>query len=459
VTLAYALPVWNEWAQRLLTLLRSHYVSPAVWSYYIQASEPLESLWMTWPVVVSLAVVLSGCTELLFASILAFTLLVGYDLFHAIFPFFSANSLARLGPLPRSTARVALTCGHLLRAFVTIDVIRRALKIALDARAQARAERLSESRPSAIYGRLAVVGSMVFAVFIVGAQGWSVFEEFGLRHTWLVRALADNPPRAFPRRRETPQERHARLLQDELAYAAGLMSEERMAEARRALIKAISAFESLAESIDEPTFFSRTRADALNNLAWLLATSPDESLRDPSRAVQFARKSLELEPNAGNSWNTLAVAHFRNQDFPASLKAFAEAMSLRGGGDAFDWFFLAMIAQREGRIAAAQAWFEKAVAFRENQLPAHPELHRFHTEAARSMGLDPPPPLVRIVRPRGPGRRSLPRAALSDPLSRRRLDLTAPVDSIARSTHFAPSPGPPLPPRATPKVPPAQSRP
>ena len=57
----------------------------------------------------------------------------------------------------------------------------------------------------------------------------------------------------------------------------------------------------------EPTLRS-----ARNNLAWLLATSPDASLRDPAEALRFAEglRDEAREPSA-NLLDTLAAAYAR----------------------------------------------------------------------------------------------------------------------------------------------------
>src|SRR5262249_3841140 len=52
-------------------------------------------------------------------------------------------------------------------------------------------------------------------------------------------------------------------------------------------------------------------AEPNNNLAWLLATCPDPTLRDPHRAVALAAKGVELQPNQGMYWNTLGAARYR----------------------------------------------------------------------------------------------------------------------------------------------------
>ena len=79
-----------------------------------------------------------------------------------------------------------------------------------------------------------------------------------------------------------------------------------------------------------------------NELAWLLATDPNPNARDPGRAVNWAKKAVELAPNEGNFWNTLGVAHYRAGDWKAALEALEKSMKLRNGGDSSDWFFLAM---------------------------------------------------------------------------------------------------------------------
>jgi len=57
-----------------------------------------------------------------------------------------------------------------------------------------------------------------------------------------------------------------------------------------------------------------------NNLAWLLATAPDDSVRDGPKAVEHARKALEIGMNSG--WmDTLAAALAESGDFEAAIAA------------------------------------------------------------------------------------------------------------------------------------------
>ena len=60
------------------------------------------------------------------------------------------------------------------------------------------------------------------------------------------------------------------------------------------------------------------------NLAWLLATTPDQALRDGPRALRHARAALE-QGRIGAWLDTLAAAHAECGDFKAAVRAEAEA--------------------------------------------------------------------------------------------------------------------------------------
>jgi len=67
-----------------------------------------------------------------------------------------------------------------------------------------------------------------------------------------------------------------------------------------------------------------------NNLAWLLATSRDPALRDGARAVQHARRAVELGNN--DAWmDTLAAAQAECGDFATAVRTETEAYRLSGG--------------------------------------------------------------------------------------------------------------------------------
>jgi len=127
-------------------------------------------------------------------------------------------------------------------------------------------------------------------------------------------------------------------------------------------------------------------ADAHNNFAWFLATSPDPKLGDVAQSLASARKATELEPKSGPYWNTLGVVLFRQADWAAAITALEKSMELRQGGDSFDWFFLAMAHWQLHQKEAARKRYEQAVEWMEKNQPQDEELRRFRAEAAELLG-------------------------------------------------------------------------
>src|SRR5262249_15890334 len=86
----------------------------------------------------------------------------------------------------------------------------------------------------------------------------------------------------------------------------------------------------------------KSTADSLNHVAWEMILPSNVNPSIAQRAVELARRAVEEAPKAGLIWNTLGVAHYRAGDWKAAVETLEKSMSLRQGGDSFDWFFLAM---------------------------------------------------------------------------------------------------------------------
>jgi tetratricopeptide (TPR) repeat protein len=146
---------------------------------------------------------------------------------------------------------------------------------------------------------------------------------------------------------------------------------------------------------------------ALNDLAWLLATGPFPDLRDPAEAVRLATRATELIPNDGDLWNTLGAARYRAGDWAASATALEKSMQLRRGGDAFDWFFLAMCRRQLGDHDQARKWYDRAANSMTKKDAQDDELRRFRAEAAELLGIPadpkPEPPAKAGETPKAPG--------------------------------------------------------
>jgi WD40 repeat protein/serine/threonine protein kinase/Flp pilus assembly protein TadD len=125
-----------------------------------------------------------------------------------------------------------------------------------------------------------------------------------------------------------------------------------------------------------------------NDFAWFLATCPATKYRNPARAVELAKKAVELAPKEGNHWNTLGVAHYRAGDWKAAVAALDKSREFSKGGTAFDFIFLAMSHWQLGQKDDALKWYKQAVEWVEKNSqalaknpPWRDELHRFRAEA------------------------------------------------------------------------------
>jgi Flp pilus assembly protein TadD len=117
--------------------------------------------------------------------------------------------------------------------------------------------------------------------------------------------------------------------------------------------------------------------------AWALATSAHPQERNPARAVELAQKAVELAPTQGVFWNGLGVAHYRAGDWTAALAALENSRRLMPGQrESFNTFFLAMTHWQVGEKEKARQWYEKAVAWMEENAKDNLELQRFRIEAA-----------------------------------------------------------------------------
>jgi WD40 repeat protein/serine/threonine protein kinase len=126
-------------------------------------------------------------------------------------------------------------------------------------------------------------------------------------------------------------------------------------------------------------------------LAWLLATCPDEGVRDVPRALEHARRAVALQPDGWLPRQTLGVALYRAGDWEAAIAALEEAKKLQSeefstvwlsDDSAVRWFFLAMSYWRLDDPTQARRWFDQAVAWMDQRRPRDEELARIRAEAA-----------------------------------------------------------------------------
>ena len=278
-------------------------------------------------------------------------------------------------------------------------------------------QRLNHAMPRASWptvgGRMSLLISTIMAFGLVGNVLWRGFVEvMGMPPGMRKLILANSPP--APNRPGYLRGGPMRVYQplSLLNEAARLHQEGKYEEARRTYRDAAQRVRASRESDGG---YGRVPvasvAMAANNLAWRLATGPVEG-RSAEDAVSLARLSVDLVSDDGTTWNTLGVAHYRKESYRAAETGLAKSMELREGGDAFDWYFLAMIGAKRGEREKARAMYDRAVAWNRANRPGDVELRAFRTEAAELLGIDPktfePPGSdtirggVRRSRPMGP---------------------------------------------------------
>ena len=120
-------------------------------------------------------------------------------------------------------------------------------------------------------------------------------------------------------------------------------------------------------------------------LASFLANADVPAHRDPALAIELAKKAVELNARSNSAWQSLGWAHFRMRDWKASIDALEKSCALQQdpkGGDAWQWFCLAMAHRELGQKEVARKWYDQAAVWMDKNQPEHQELRRFRAEAA-----------------------------------------------------------------------------
>jgi tetratricopeptide (TPR) repeat protein len=97
-----------------------------------------------------------------------------------------------------------------------------------------------------------------------------------------------------------------------------------------------------------------------NELAWMLANGPTESVRDPGRAIAEARAALTLSSQDPDGWLALGAAAYRGGAWREAANALQRYGRLRGGAESPAGFLIAMTHWQQGDRTAAAAEFDKA---------------------------------------------------------------------------------------------------
>jgi tetratricopeptide (TPR) repeat protein len=93
-------------------------------------------------------------------------------------------------------------------------------------------------------------------------------------------------------------------------------------------------YEEAIEMYEEIIHMDQDQAIALNNLAWLLVTVPEPSLRDKERGLHLAKRAVSLE-RSPVFLDTLAEAYFANNMLPEAIGTIKQALSLATEGRSY----------------------------------------------------------------------------------------------------------------------------
>jgi hypothetical protein len=261
-----------------------------------------------------------------------------------------------------------------------------------------RYRRLIARRPAAddrrrwLLGRMAVMGSVVFAILLAAARLWDTYDEvlLGMPAIRTMILRADRATRTDWTVRRNPQDPQFSKLVELLRKGTEYQANRHYRSLSRLQAELLERIDQYRKATPSRSLSRSDIANQINNLAWSMATTPDPDGIDGRHAAALAAKATELMPGEGNIWNTLGVAHYRAGDANAARSALQQSMDLRDGGDSFDWFFLAMIHQDAEQPETARRWYDRAVTWMKAYRPGDVELLRFRAEAATSLNLDDP---------------------------------------------------------------------
>jgi WD40 repeat protein/tetratricopeptide (TPR) repeat protein len=159
-----------------------------------------------------------------------------------------------------------------------------------------------------------------------------------------------------------------------------LREAKKPSDEEKAYREALSLHERLVADFDNS-------AECYNGLAWILCTCPAERLRDTGKAVQCARRAVDLAPSVGNYWNTLGVADYRAGKWKEAVEELKKSIALTSEGGVVDWLFLAMAHKQLGDHQEAQRWYGRAARDLDRDQVMDQSRRLFRAEASALLGL------------------------------------------------------------------------
>lgn len=122
--------------------------------------------------------------------------------------------------------------------------------------------------------------------------------------------------------------------------------------------------------------------EALNDVAWVLASRAEVTPEEARRAVELAKRAVGADPYNPLILNTLGMAHHRAGDEEAAEEALKRSMDGNRGGTPTDWLAMVLIELGKGRVKEARDWYDKAGAWFERHGQSDSDACRLFSEAS-----------------------------------------------------------------------------
>lgn len=165
--------------------------------------------------------------------------------------------------------------------------------------------------------------------------------------------------------------------------------------------KAASAFTKRDWKTAREAYEEMLEVEPVNALAWANLGAVEQQAGDLNAAVEAFEQSVRFNSSLVQSWIALGLAYSERGDMYRALSSLARAVH-EDPGDARAHNYLAIVANKFGWAATAQAEFEKAIALKPDygiahfnlaltyldQKPAAVELARRHYEQAVKLGVE-----------------------------------------------------------------------
>jgi superkiller protein 3 len=104
-------------------------------------------------------------------------------------------------------------------------------------------------------------------------------------------------------------------------------------------------------------------------------------------AIRAYRRAIQIDATYAHAHRDLGVALMAQNDPQAARKALQKSMDLSDGGDARDWFWVAMSEWQLGNEQEAHRWYKQAVRWMDENDPENRRLVAARAEAEKTLGL------------------------------------------------------------------------